>query len=101
VPDAEESEGQGTTAAVWLPVAGETAAKLPEQTAAQPESEARRLSVLVVDDDDLVLMNTAAMLEDLGQHVLEATSGARRSTSCRANEISIWSSQIRQAADDR
>jgi CheY-like chemotaxis protein len=31
--------------------------------------------VLVVDDDSLVLMNTTAMLEDLGHHVLEATSG--------------------------
>jgi CheY-like chemotaxis protein len=31
--------------------------------------------VLVVDDDHLVLMNTAAMLEDLGHDVIEATSG--------------------------
>jgi CheY-like chemotaxis protein len=31
--------------------------------------------VLVVDDDGLVLMNTAAMLDDLGHHVIEATSG--------------------------
>jgi CheY-like chemotaxis protein len=33
--------------------------------------------VLVVDDDALVLMNTAAMLEDLGHHVFEATSGGQ------------------------
>jgi len=32
--------------------------------------------VLVVDDDVLVLMNTAALLEDLGHLVLEANSGA-------------------------
>ena len=31
--------------------------------------------MLVVDDDHLVLMNTAAMLEDLGHDVIEATSG--------------------------
>jgi CheY-like chemotaxis protein len=31
--------------------------------------------VLVVDDDPLVLTNTAAMLEDLGYQVVEATSG--------------------------
>jgi CheY-like chemotaxis protein len=31
--------------------------------------------VLVVDDDNLVLMNTAAMLEDLGHEVVEAASG--------------------------
>jgi CheY-like chemotaxis protein len=30
---------------------------------------------MVVDDDSLVLMNTAAMLEDLGHEVIEATSG--------------------------
>jgi CheY-like chemotaxis protein len=31
--------------------------------------------VLAVDDDPLVLMNTAAMLEDLGHTVMQATSG--------------------------
>ena len=35
----------------------------------------RPLVVLAVEDDALVLMNTAAMLEDLGHSVLEATSG--------------------------
>jgi len=30
---------------------------------------------MVVDDDSLVLTNTAAMLEDLGHAVIEATSG--------------------------
>lgn len=35
----------------------------------------RKLCVLVVDDDPLVLMNTAAMLEDLGHEVVEAISG--------------------------
>lgn len=35
----------------------------------------RPLNVLAVDDDGLVLMNTAAMLEDLGHTVFEATSG--------------------------
>jgi CheY-like chemotaxis protein len=35
----------------------------------------RQLSVLVVDDDLLVLENTAAMLDDLGHIVVEARSG--------------------------
>lgn len=35
----------------------------------------KSLKALAVDDDALVLMNTAAMLEDLGQIVVEATSG--------------------------
>ena len=34
-----------------------------------------QIRVLVVDDDALVLMNTAAMLEDLGHRAVEATSG--------------------------
>jgi CheY-like chemotaxis protein len=33
------------------------------------------LTILVVDDDPLVLENTAAMLEDLGHRVIEARSG--------------------------
>ena len=35
------------------------------------------LSVLVVDDDPLVLSNTGAMLEDLGPSVTTAASGRR------------------------
>lgn len=35
-----------------------------------------RSTVLVVDDDVLVLMNTAALLEDLGYLALEANFGA-------------------------
>jgi CheY-like chemotaxis protein len=35
----------------------------------------RALTVLVVDDDALVLQSTAAMLADLGHRVLEAGSG--------------------------
>jgi CheY-like chemotaxis protein len=37
----------------------------------------RRRTILVVDDDALVLQNTAAMLEDLGHHVIEASSGRK------------------------
>jgi CheY-like chemotaxis protein len=37
---------------------------------------ARKLSVLVVEDDALVRMNTAAMLEDLGHQVRQVGSGA-------------------------
>ena len=74
--------GQGTTAEIWLPAAqpeaeGEVEA---EDVAEEPVNEAAPrtaggLTILVVDDDHLVLMNTAAMLEDLGYDVIEATSG--------------------------
>lgn len=43
-----------------------------------PTAEAPRgnFTVLAVDDDALVLMNTTLMLEDLGHTVIEAYSGA-------------------------
>jgi CheY-like chemotaxis protein len=37
--------------------------------------ELRPLTVLAVDDDGLVLTNTAALLEDLGHEVVQASSG--------------------------
>jgi PAS domain S-box-containing protein len=73
----ESRPGEGTVADLWLP----TAEAAPEQavsveTPAEPPAASRRLTVLVVDDDVLVLMNTAALLEDLGHLVFEANSGA-------------------------
>jgi CheY-like chemotaxis protein len=71
----KSNPGQGTTAEVWLPIAHQVEVK-PEK----PEDEGAvaqqtPICVLVVDDDPLVLMNTTAMLEELGHSVLEATSG--------------------------
>ena len=68
--------GEGTTAEIWLRPADLAAVvdqALPEETGAPVR--ARPLTILVVDDDALVLMNTAAMLDDLGHEVLEASSG--------------------------
>jgi len=69
--------GEGTTVEVWLPVAdpkGEPLAAAP--TGRETGGiEARSLVVLVVDDDNLVRINTVAMLEDLGHRVFSA-SGA-------------------------
>jgi PAS domain S-box-containing protein len=72
-----ESElGKGTVATLWLPAAG--AQEEAATVAAAPETvaETRPLRVLAVDDDALVLMNTVALLEDLGHTVFEAMSGA-------------------------
>jgi CheY-like chemotaxis protein len=41
-----------------------------------PARPAQTLTILAVDDDALVLMNTAAMLEDLGHTVLERSSAS-------------------------
>ncbi len=68
--------GGGTTADIWLPIAEETAVPDLRAEAPAPVPRAsRQLSVLVVDDDLLVLENTAVMLEDLGHAVVEARSG--------------------------
>jgi PAS domain S-box-containing protein len=68
--------GMGTTAEIWLPVVEQETAPQEEEAvvAAAPISE-RRLKVLAVDDDALVLINTSMMLEELGHTVLEAHSG--------------------------
>ena len=73
----ESRKGEGTTVEIWLPVAsGHVNA---EPSARPPPSELqgqhKPLTVLAVDDDALVRMNTAAMLEDLGHRPIEAASG--------------------------
>jgi PAS domain S-box-containing protein len=71
-------KGEGTTAEIWLPVAPSDALSALAETGdhgSDPVRHSSRLTILVVDDDTLVLMNTAAMLEDLGHEVIEVTSG--------------------------
>src|ERR1700720_1490199 len=71
-------KGRGTTAELWLPVAKKTEEATEAEAPAQmPAKEHRRLVVLVVDDDPLVLTNMAAMLDDLGHKVFEASSARR------------------------
>lgn len=68
-------KGEGTTAEIWLPVATGNSTNI---SAPQPPEEIAQhgaLRILAVDDDGLVLMNTAAMLEELGHTVFEANSG--------------------------
>jgi PAS domain S-box-containing protein len=71
----KSQKGEGTTAEIWLPAADtvRTIAESVDQIA--PQKASRRLTVLAVDDDHLVLFNTCAMLEDLGHSPMEATSG--------------------------
>ena len=73
----QSQPGQGTTVELWLPLAPEgaqVAERAPSDEAADRTCD-DRLVVLVVDDDGLVLANTAAMLDDLGHRVIEAASG--------------------------
>ena len=68
--------GEGTTAELWIPVANEERAPLTEvPETPQQDQQARRLRVLLVDDDFLIAMSSADMLADLGHEVVEAHSG--------------------------
>ena len=69
--------GQGTTAELWVPVAERNLSKQIEAIHSPIELPTQKLKILAVDDDSLVLMNTVAMLEDLGHTVVEANSGKK------------------------
>jgi len=68
--------GEGTTAELWLPVAtGQAEADEIEVAVREASDTLSSLTIVVVDDDPLVLTNTVAMLEDLGHIALPANSG--------------------------
>ena len=70
--------GEGSTVEMWLPaVIGDEGAPVRSWSRQSDHTAAndRPLRILAVDDDALVLMNTSAMLEDLGHVVVEAVSG--------------------------
>ena len=67
--------GVGTVATLWLPMATAPAVEIDAPAAPSPSS--RHATILVVDDDPLIAMSTAGMLEDLGHVVIEANSGQR------------------------
>jgi len=69
------ASGAGTTAELWLPATEDVPAG-EVQPQAPASASARRLVVLVVDDDGLVLASTMAMIEELGHTVLGASSAA-------------------------
>lgn len=66
--------GQGTTVSLWLPVAQADDIQPVMALVEGPTDESLPLVILAVDDDDLVLTNTAGMLEHLGHTVFKAAS---------------------------
>ena len=70
-------KGKGTTAELWLPVAPKSEVTAVAGDKLPPSASSRPLTVLVVDDDSLVLTNMAAMLDDIGHRVFEAASGQK------------------------
>jgi CheY-like chemotaxis protein len=71
----QSRKGEGTTVELWLPVSEASANDAPEAEPEDVTPTGKPLVILAVDDDALVLTNTAAMLEDAGHRVLQATSG--------------------------
>jgi PAS domain S-box-containing protein len=69
-------KGQGTTVEIWLPIADADFQAPAANDPGERAEEVPALAILVVDDDELVLANTVAMLEDLGHQVIPAESGA-------------------------
>ena len=68
----------GTTAELYLPVAQPDAAPVGEEITPKASISPRKtLTILTVDDDPLVALNTSSLLEELGHTVYSASSGIR------------------------
>jgi two-component system CheB/CheR fusion protein len=70
----QSEKGQGTRAVIQLPVA--TAAPLPAEPSSPEQEEVGPLTILLVDDDELLRLTVPLMLEALG-HRVEAVDGGR------------------------
>lgn len=69
--------GEGTLAELLLPTTSSALQRKTSQSSVPLSCErAKKLTVLIVDDDPLIAMSTSAMIEDLGHDVIEASSGA-------------------------
>ena len=69
---------EGTTAELWLPRAPEDAVVIsPPASERKARRTTRKMNVLLVDDHAQVRSTTAALLEDLGHTVVEASDGAQ------------------------
>lgn len=68
--------GEGTRADLYLPAAESAALNSVESIARPLRSIGRTLSILLVDDEDIVRVGTAEMIRDLGHQVVEAGGGA-------------------------
>ena len=68
--------GEGTRADLYLPVAQPARAAADQPQHAALPASAEPLSILLVDDDEIVRVATAEMVRGLGHAVIEATGGA-------------------------
>ena len=66
--------GHGTSAELYLPVAPQETISEAQDATAHTLHTDKKLSILTVDDDPLVALNTSALLEELGHTVFSAPS---------------------------
>jgi PAS domain S-box-containing protein len=73
----ESRPGKGTTVELWLPIGVAAPMEVPARAGTEEPvaTGMATLSILVVDDDPLVLANTAALLEDQGHRVTAVADG--------------------------
>ncbi len=95
--------GVGTEVELWLPAATHEAEdEAPAKPSTAPDEPYRPLTILAVDDDELVLLNTAAMLEDLGHTVIQASRGEDALSALReAPTIDLVITDHADAGNDR
>ena len=79
--------GQGTTVELWLPIAVGEARRTRGEVESLPANSLPRYRVLVVDDEPLVALLTASMLEDLGHASQIAPSGASALSMLRSDRF--------------
>jgi PAS domain S-box-containing protein len=82
--------GEGTTAELWLPAAPAHAVADEIEVVSPVAGKTHdALTIVVVDDDFLVLINTVAILEDLGHLPLQAASGEQALALIRNNSVDL------------
>ena len=66
--------GEGTQVDLYLPIA-EADASITQRRETAGFEDFRALSILLVDDEELVRVGTAEMLREMGHHVIQASGG--------------------------
>jgi PAS domain S-box-containing protein len=67
--------GVGTNVELWLPEADAAPIHLPKEVDSSAATLSHRGTVLLVDDEDVVRISAAHMLDEIGFDVVEASSG--------------------------
>ncbi len=68
--------GEGTRADLYLPIADSEAPEEQARALRPAHAIGRALTILLVDDEEIVRIGTGEMIRDLGHEVIEASGGA-------------------------